>query len=125
MTVNQKNSDGIGNDLVGNPSLLPSAPSVLSAQQPTEEFTYSCAYCSISKVGSITSFSTSDLLERHVIKKHQGWTAYPGSVDIQKFEREFREKTIRSIESKVAEIAEANESGNGIMFGSKEGVNLG
>ena len=99
------------------PSTPPSTP---SAQQPAGEFTYSCAYCRISKYGNIPSFNTSDLLERHVIKKHPGWTAYPGSADIQKFEREFREKTIRSIKSKVAEIAKTNETGNGIMFGSKE-----
>jgi hypothetical protein len=92
MAANQKDSDGTGNDLIGNPSVLSSAPSAPSVQQPTEEFTYSCAYCSISKVESITSFNTSDLLERHVIKKHSGWTAYPGPADVQKFEREQKEK---------------------------------
>jgi hypothetical protein len=88
ITVNQKDSDSTDNDLVRNLSMLPSAPSAPSEQQPTGELTYSCAYCSISKVESITSFDTSDLLERHVIKKHSGWTAYPGSADIQKFKRE-------------------------------------
>jgi hypothetical protein len=94
MAANQRNSDSIGNGLVHNPSMPPSAPSAPSAQQPTEEFTYSCAYCSISKIESITSFNTSDLLERHVIRKHPGWTAYPGPADIQKFERELERRQL-------------------------------
>jgi hypothetical protein len=92
MTVNQKDSDDTDNDLVHNSPMLLSAPSAPSAQQPTEELTYSCSYCRISSHESIASFGTSDLLERHVIKKHSGWTAYPGPADIEKFAWEQKEK---------------------------------
>lgn len=58
------------------------------------DLTYSCDYCRISRSNgrSLTSFDSLDLKERHVIKKHSGWTAYPGSADIQKFEGEHKEK---------------------------------
>jgi hypothetical protein len=95
-----------------------------TSQQQIERDRFFCKYYTILNNGNVT-FTSSDLYIRHVVKSHKGWTAYPGSADIQKFEREFREKTIRSIKSKVAEISKANESGNRIMFGSKEGVNLG
>ena len=87
--VNQENLHTEDYNPVHDSSTPPSTP---SAKQPSEELTYSCAYCSIMKGGSATSFITSDLLERHVVKKHAGWTAYPGPIDIQKFELREKEK---------------------------------
>lgn len=37
-------------------------------------------------------YLTLDFLEKHTVDRHPGLTAYPGPADIQKFEREQREK---------------------------------
>ena len=87
--VNREDSHSDDYDLVHDSTMPHSAP---SAKQPPEALTYSCAYCNISNGGSATSFITSDLLERHVVTKHAGWTAYPGAIDIQKFELREKEK---------------------------------
>jgi hypothetical protein len=54
---------------------------------------YFWPYCSIGNGNSnTTSFDTLDLKERHVIKKHPGWTAYPGPPDLQKYEKELEKR---------------------------------
>jgi hypothetical protein len=53
--------------------------------------TYICQWCRIIH-NRIVSYQTSDFLEKHTVNKHAGWTAYPGPADIQKFEREQKEK---------------------------------
>jgi hypothetical protein len=52
---------------------------------------YICQWCRILR-NRIVCYQTSDFLERHTVEKHAGWTAYPGPADIQKFEREQKEK---------------------------------
>lgn len=37
-------------------------------------------------------FSNIDLLERHVVQRHPGWTAYPGQLDLDKYREEQKEK---------------------------------
>ena len=79
---------------------------------------YSCPYCG-------GRFTTSDLYERHVVKGHKGWTAYPGPPDLERYRQLHNDKR-----SKLADMAAANISGNGVMFGNgngqeKDGVNLG
>ena len=48
---------------------------------------YACQWCNIN-YNSRICFDASDLLERHVVKYHPGWTAYPGEADIEKFKLE-------------------------------------
>ncbi|MGC1132328.1 MAG: hypothetical protein WA941_05870 [Nitrososphaeraceae archaeon] len=50
----------------------------------------SVVYCSIK--GYDTTFSNADLLKRHVVQRHAGWTAYPGPPDLEKYRRELMEK---------------------------------
>lgn len=49
-----------------------------------------CPYCSI--IGYDATFSNEDLFIRHVVQRHQGWTAYPGQPDLEKYKRERKEK---------------------------------
>jgi hypothetical protein len=49
-----------------------------------------CEYCHILDLSC--SFSNFDAKERHVIKKHPGWTAYPGPPDLHKFECRLKER---------------------------------
>lgn len=49
-----------------------------------------CKYCTI--LGYIISFDNSDLLERHTVERHSGWTAFPGPPDLEKYKRELKEK---------------------------------
>jgi hypothetical protein len=53
--------------------------------------TYICQWCRI-LLNRIVCYQASDFLEKHTVAKHPGLTAYPGPVDIQKFEREQKEK---------------------------------
>jgi hypothetical protein len=48
---------------------------------------YACQWCNISHNSTIC-FDTDDLLERHIVKCHPGWTAYPGEADIEKYKLE-------------------------------------
>lgn len=40
------------------------------------------------------TFSNTDSLERHVVQGHQGWTAYPGPPDLEKYKHEPSEKRV-------------------------------
>ena len=53
--------------------------------------TYICQWCRIT-CNRIICYQTLDFLEKHTINKHPGRTAYPGPVDIQKYEWELMEK---------------------------------
>lgn len=66
---------------------------------------YSCPYCD-------SKFDSEDLYVKHVVKRHVGWTAYPGPPDLEKYRRLQNDK-----KSKLADMAEANQSGNGVMRG--------
>jgi DNA replicative helicase MCM subunit Mcm2 (Cdc46/Mcm family) len=50
----------------------------------------SCPYCNI--IGYDMTFGNIDLLERHVVQRHRGWTTYPGPADLEKYKRELTEK---------------------------------
>jgi hypothetical protein len=52
--------------------------------------TYPCPYCNVTQHD--LTFSTTDLLVRHVVQRHPGWTAYPGQPDIEKYTRELKDK---------------------------------
>jgi hypothetical protein len=82
-----------------------------------ENSPYSCPYCD-------KSFHSEDLRVRHSVNIHKGWSAYPGPPDLEKYRQLYNGR------SKVADMAAANMSGDGVMFGNgngqeKDGVNLG
>lgn len=52
--------------------------------------THICPYCHIQ--GYSMGFCNTDLLERHVIQRHAGWTAYPGPPDLEKYKHQLNEK---------------------------------
>jgi hypothetical protein len=89
---------------------------------------WSCAYCIISNriedTNKITGFHTLSDYQKHIMKSHRNLatqknlTFDPEPLDLEKFESEFiaeKQKQNKS-KSKVTEMAEANESGNGVMF---------
>jgi hypothetical protein len=67
-----------------------------------------CPYCD-------KHFDSEDLRVKHSINIHRGWSAYPGPPDLEKY-RELHNGRSRS---KLADMAAANTSGNGVMFGDK------
>lgn len=62
----------------------------------------SCPYCD-------KSFDSEDLRVRHSVNIHKGWSAYPGPPDLERY-REFHRDG-----SKIADMAEANLAGNGVL----------
>jgi hypothetical protein len=60
-----------------DPKIVPSFQ--ISEPQEQSSFEHKCPYCNI--IGHNTTFSNTDLLERHVIQRHPGWAAYPGQPD--------------------------------------------
>jgi hypothetical protein len=89
---------------------------------------WSCAYCIISNriedTNKVTGFRTLSDYQKHIMKSHRNLanqkslTFDPEPLDLEKFESEFiaeKQKQNKS-KSKVTEMAEANESGNGVMF---------
>jgi hypothetical protein len=79
-----------------------------------------CEYCRIMSLGEV-SFNNLDLYQRHIVKRHPRQTYKPGPADLEKFEKEFTKKNHSGNKGKsnVAELAKANESGNGITFGNQ------
>jgi hypothetical protein len=71
-----------------DPKIVPS--SQISEHQEDSSSCAKCPYCSI--IGYAMTFSNTDLLERHVVQRHAGWTAYPGPSDLEKFSRELKKK---------------------------------
>jgi hypothetical protein len=60
-------------------------PSQISCQEISS--THKCPYCDIQGYGM--RFGNLDLLERHVVQRHIGWTAYPGQ---EKYKQEQRQR---------------------------------
>jgi hypothetical protein len=94
----------------------------------TSDDIWSCTYCIISNrienTNKTTGFPTLSAYEKHIINSHRNpanqksLTFDPEPLDLEKFESEFiaeKQKQNKS-KSKVTEMAEANESGNGVMF---------
>jgi hypothetical protein len=97
-------------------------------QTQTNNEIRTCAYCIISNriedTNKTTGFPTLSAYEKHIINSHRNpanqksLTFDPEPLDLEKFESEFiaeKQKQNKS-KSKVTEMAEANESGNGVMF---------
>lgn len=84
-------------------------------------FGHACWYCSLVATEdtseSVYSFDTKEAKEKHSIWKHTGWPIDPGDPDKEKYWNKIFQKREKS---KVEEMAEANQSGDGVMFGSKE-----
>ena len=59
---------------------------------------------------SLVRFGTDDLLIRLSVNKHKNWPVYPGPPDIEIY----RQLQNRNIKSKVADMAAANLSFNGL-----------
>jgi hypothetical protein len=96
---------------------------------------WSCAYCIISNridknANMSTRFPTLNAYEKHIITSHRNQagqknlTFDPEPEDLKKFECELiaAAKNQNNSKSKVAEMAAANEAGDGVMFASKEGA---
>lgn len=78
--------------------------------QPSNDGPYSCPYYNCDG-----RFASEDLYVRHVVKSHAGWTAYPGPPDLEKYRQLHNGK-----KSKLADMVEANLSGNGVMPAGNE-----
>jgi hypothetical protein len=71
-----------------DPKIVPSSQIVEC--QARAFSSHRCPYCSIN--GYDIEFDSTDLLERHVIQRHAGWTAYPGPPDLEKYKQELNQK---------------------------------
>jgi hypothetical protein len=80
---------------LGNPVCLhidlKIVPSSKTSDQIEENSSgHKCPYYNI--IGYDAKYSNTDLLERHVVQRHRGWTEYPGQPDLEKYKRELKEK---------------------------------
>jgi hypothetical protein len=84
----------------------------LNRQTTEYGYYYSCLHCNdLSK----SVFRSIDDYERHIVTEHKPRTiGYPGGPDIERIELDRVRKKQRR-KNKVADMAKANESGNGIM----------
>ena len=86
-TLQLENTDSHAQKVIQNyitkSDKAPIIPSPLSPLHP-------CPYCGI--IGHDTTFSNTDLLEKHVVQRHRGWTTYPGQPDLEKYKQELNEK---------------------------------
>jgi hypothetical protein len=71
-----------------DPKIVPS--SQIAEHQEESSSNHKCPYCDIQGYGM--GFNNTDLLEKHVIKRHPNWTAYPGPPDLEKYKRDLMEK---------------------------------
>jgi hypothetical protein len=98
-------------------------PSNLTCPPPeNDNGIWSCANCTISNrienTSKTTGYPTLSAYQKHIVADHRGLTFDPTPTDLDDFKTKLISK--KNKKKDLAEIAEANLSGNGVMFGNKE-----